>query len=173
DRRIAQAWPPRQPSDRRFFRNPGGRRSRTRHARFRYWPASRRPAAGATQCRAGHCRRWRVNGRGGGAPFDDQRSRPGGVASRAGSPFPEIQDGGLVKTDDLIRPLAADSATRPMPLRRAFLVAMIPGVVIALSLYLAILGPRPHIVGLLTEPRFAFKLCLTFLLVALSANLVM
>lgn len=78
-----------------------------------------------------------------------------------------------MKTDDLIRALAADSATRPMPLRRAFLVAMIPGVVIALSLYLAILGPRPHIVGLLTEPRFAFKLCLTFLLVALSANLVM
>jgi hypothetical protein len=78
-----------------------------------------------------------------------------------------------VKTDDLIRALAADCATRPMPLRRAFLVAMIPGVAIAFGLFLSILGPRPHLLALLTEPRFLFKLCLTLLLVALSAGLVM
>jgi hypothetical protein len=56
-----------------------------------------------------------------------------------------------VKTDDLIRALAADCTTRPMPLRRAFAVAMIPGVAIAFCLYLAILGPRPHFLGLLTD----------------------
>ena len=78
-----------------------------------------------------------------------------------------------MKTDDLIRALAADNAVRPMPLRWAFADAMIPGVVIAFSLYLAILGPRPNFLGLLTEPRFLFKVCVAFLLVALSANLVM
>jgi len=78
-----------------------------------------------------------------------------------------------VKTDDLIRALAADCATRPMSLRRAFAVAMIPGAAIAFCLYLAILGPRPHLLALLAEPRFSFKVCLTFLLVSLSAGLVM
>jgi hypothetical protein len=78
-----------------------------------------------------------------------------------------------MKTNDLIRALAADCATRPMSLRRAFAVAMIPGVVIAFCLFLAILGPRPHLLGLLAEPRFAFKLGVALLLVALSAELVM
>jgi hypothetical protein len=78
-----------------------------------------------------------------------------------------------VKTDDLIRALAADSAIRPMPLRRAFVSALIPGVAIAFGLYLAVLGPRPHLLGLLAEPRFLFKLCLALLLTALAARLVM
>jgi hypothetical protein len=78
-----------------------------------------------------------------------------------------------VKTDDLIRALAADCATRPMSLRRPFTMAMIPGVAIAFGLYLAILGPRPHLLGLLAEPRFLFKVCLSFLLVALTARLVL
>jgi len=38
-----------------------------------------------------------------------------------------------VKTDDLIRALAADCATRPMSLRRPFTMAMIPGVAIAFA----------------------------------------
>ena len=63
-----------------------------------------------------------------------------------------------MKTDDLIRARAADNAVRPMPSRRAFAVAMIPGVVIAFSLYLAIFGPRPNFLGLLTEPRLLFYL---------------
>jgi hypothetical protein len=79
-----------------------------------------------------------------------------------------------VKTDDLIRALAADCATRPMSLRRAFMLAMTPGAATALCLYLAFLGPRPHLLmALLTEPRFLFKVCLTILLVSLSAGLVM
>ena len=116
-------------------------------------PASRISAAGATYDRAGDCHRWRVDRRSGGAFFDDQRSRPGGVASGAGGARPEIQNGGAVKTDDLIRALAADCVTRPMSLRRAFVVAMIPGAAIAFCLYLTILGPRPHFLGLLAEPQ--------------------
>jgi hypothetical protein len=85
----------------------------------------------------------------------------------------EIQNGGVVKTNDLIRALAADCATRPVSLRRAFATAMIPGVAIAFGFYLVVLGPRPHVLGLLAEPRFLFKVCLALLLVALAAGLVM
>jgi hypothetical protein len=77
-----------------------------------------------------------------------------------------------MKTDDLIRALAADGATRQMPLRQMFAAAMIPGVVIAACFFLAALGPRPHFFELLMEPRFAFKIGLALLLTALSASLV-
>ena len=41
----------------------------------------------------------------------------------------KVQDGRAMKTDELIRALAADGATRQMPLRQMFAAAMIPGVV--------------------------------------------
>ena len=75
-----------------------------------------------------------------------------------------------MKTDELIRALAADGATRQMPLRQMFAAAMIPGVVIAACLFLATLGPRPHFFELIMEPRFAFKICLALLLAALAAS---
>jgi hypothetical protein len=78
-----------------------------------------------------------------------------------------------VKTGDLIRALAADSEVHPMPPGRALALALIPGVAIALSLHFAVLGLRPHLLTLLGEPRLLFKLCLTFLLVALSGPLVL
>ena len=78
-----------------------------------------------------------------------------------------------MKTGDLIRALAADSEVHPMPPGRALALALIPGVAIALSLHFAILGIRPHLLTLLVEPRLLFKLCLTFLLVALSGPLVL
>ena len=77
-----------------------------------------------------------------------------------------------MKTGDLIRALAADSAIHPMPLGRALALALIPGVAIALGLHFAVLGLRPHLLTLLGEPRLLFKLCLTFLLAALSGALV-
>jgi hypothetical protein len=76
-----------------------------------------------------------------------------------------------VKTDDLIRALAADSGVRPMPPGRALALALIPGVAIALGLYFAVLGLRPHLLTLLGEPRLTFKLGLAFLLVVLSRAL--
>jgi hypothetical protein len=77
-----------------------------------------------------------------------------------------------VKTGDLIRALAADSEVRAMPPGRALALALIPGIAIALSLHFAALGLRPHLLTLLGEPRLLFKLCLTFLLAALSGALV-
>jgi hypothetical protein len=77
-----------------------------------------------------------------------------------------------VKTNDLIHALAADSEVHPMPPGRALALALIPGVGIALSLHFAVLGLRPHLLTLLGEPRLLFKLCLTFLLAALSGALV-
>jgi hypothetical protein len=77
-----------------------------------------------------------------------------------------------VKTADLIRALAADGEVHPMPLGRALALALIPGVAIALVLHFAVLGLRPHLLALLGEPRLLFKLCLTFLLAALSGALV-
>lgn len=78
-----------------------------------------------------------------------------------------------MKTGELIRALAADSAARPVPLRQSFAAALIPGVVIALGLFLAVLGPRPHLLALLSEPRVVFKLCLPVLLAVLSVPLVL
>jgi len=77
-----------------------------------------------------------------------------------------------VKTEDLIRALAADGATRPMPLPRVLAAALVPGVAIALMFHFTILGLRPHLLALLDEPRLLFKLCITILLAALSAVLV-
>jgi hypothetical protein len=77
-----------------------------------------------------------------------------------------------VKTGDLIRALAADSEVRSMPPGRALALALIPGVAIALGLHFTVLGLRPHLLALLGEPRLLFKLCLTFLLAALSGALV-
>ncbi|HEX3494019.1 MAG TPA: NrsF family protein [Methylocella sp.] len=77
-----------------------------------------------------------------------------------------------MKTGDLIRALAADNEIRAMPLGRALALALISGVAIALGLHFAVLGLRPHLLTLLGEPRLLFKLCLTFLLAALSGALV-
>jgi hypothetical protein len=76
-----------------------------------------------------------------------------------------------VKTGDLIRALAADSEVRAMPPGRALALSLIPGLAIALGLHFAVLGLRPHLLTLLGEPRLLFKLCLTFLLVALTGAL--
>lgn len=77
-----------------------------------------------------------------------------------------------MKTGDLIRALAADSGVRAMPPGQALVLALIPGVAIALGLHFAVLGLRPHLLTLLGEPRLLFKLCLTFLLAVLSGALV-
>ncbi|MGH6796699.1 MAG: NrsF family protein [Methylocella sp.] len=77
-----------------------------------------------------------------------------------------------MKTADLIRALAADCEVRPMPPGRALALALIPGVAITLGLHFALLGLRPNLLTLLGEPRLLFKLCLTFLLAALSGALV-
>lgn len=78
-----------------------------------------------------------------------------------------------MKTDDLIRALAADSATPPPSLRRLFIAALLSGVAIAVCLFLVFLGPRPHLPALLNDPRVLFKLCLPILLTVLSVPVVL
>jgi hypothetical protein len=78
-----------------------------------------------------------------------------------------------VRTNDLIRALAADNDVHAMPPGKALMLALVPGVAIALSLHLAILGLRPHLMSLLGDPRILFKLGLTVLLAALSGPLVL
>jgi hypothetical protein len=77
-----------------------------------------------------------------------------------------------MRTSELITALAADSLQPPAP-RRALTLALIPAVAIAASLFLAVLGPRPHFLALLGEPRFLFKLLLCDLLAALSGMFVL
>jgi hypothetical protein len=77
-----------------------------------------------------------------------------------------------MKTDDLIRGLTADltvSRTRPEWL---FVVALVPGLLVALALFLATLGPRPDFVVALGDARFIFKFVVTLLLALCSAMLV-
>jgi hypothetical protein len=78
-----------------------------------------------------------------------------------------------VRTNDLIQVLAADNNTRPMPPGRALVLALIPGVAIALGLHLMILGLRPHLMSALSDPRVPFKIGLTILLAVLSGPLVL
>lgn len=63
-----------------------------------------------------------------------------------------------MKTDELIRALAADQKGPATPLGRALLFGLLPGLVLSLILYAIILGPRPHLLSLIGEPRLLFKL---------------
>lgn len=77
-----------------------------------------------------------------------------------------------MKTGELINALFEDRVT-PLAPGRALTLALIPGAVIAVCLFLAVLGLRPHFLALLAEPRFLFKLIVCDLLAALSGLLVL
>ena len=61
-----------------------------------------------------------------------------------------------MKTDDLIRSLALDDAPR-MSLTRALVYGFLPGVVVSLILYALAIGPRPHLMDLMSL-RILFKI---------------
>lgn len=63
-----------------------------------------------------------------------------------------------MRTDSLIRALAADSASRSMPPRQALCGAICLGIVIAVGVLLATMGLRPHLFAALGDPRVAFKI---------------
>jgi hypothetical protein len=77
-----------------------------------------------------------------------------------------------MNTNELIAALSNDSIQPPAP-GRALALALIPGVAIAICLFLATLGLRPQFLSLLGEPRFLLKLLLLDLLAALSGYLVL
>jgi hypothetical protein len=69
-----------------------------------------------------------------------------------------------VKTDDLIASLAADAPEAQTPPRRAFLIAVIAGALIAGSAFFLTLGPRPDFMLAIHTIRFDFKFVVTLVL---------
>ena len=74
-----------------------------------------------------------------------------------------------MKTDDLIRALAADHAPTRLPLRTAVTLALAIGIALAVIQFLWLLGPRPGALAALTSWRFCFKFAYTILLAASAA----
>ncbi|MGF7160904.1 hypothetical protein FHS85_002535 [Rhodoligotrophos appendicifer] len=69
-----------------------------------------------------------------------------------------------MKTDDLIRAIAADTGRSSMPLERAWLIAGAVAVVIAAAMFMVMLGPRSDAVESLNSVRFILKFVVTFAL---------
>lgn len=69
-----------------------------------------------------------------------------------------------MQTDDLIKALAADSATRQTPPRRAVVVALPAAILLAGILFAIFLGPRADIAAAFGTWRFLLKLAVTTLL---------
>lgn len=78
-----------------------------------------------------------------------------------------------MKTDDLIRALAADGSRRSLPLGRALLFGLLPGLALSLALYALLMGPRPHLLDLLGQPRLIFKLVFPWAVAACALPLVL
>ncbi|MGB8278071.1 MAG: NrsF family protein [Methylovirgula sp.] len=71
-----------------------------------------------------------------------------------------------MKTEDLIRTLAADQTGPKTPLTLALVLGLLPGIALSILLYSVILGPRPHLLAMLPEPRILFKLIFPWALIA-------
>lgn len=70
-----------------------------------------------------------------------------------------------MKTDDLIKALAADTAA-PLPLRRSWLLAGLAAVLLAAAVFFTAIGPRPDIADAASTVRFLLKPVLTLILAA-------
>ncbi len=71
-----------------------------------------------------------------------------------------------MRTEDLIRALAADTAATPAPPRRAIATGLAVGVSVAALLFFALLGLRGDIATAMTAWRFGLKLVVTASLIA-------
>ena len=71
-----------------------------------------------------------------------------------------------MKTENLIRALTADAEEKIMSLRRALVLGLLPALAVSAPLYFLILGPRPHLLAMIGEPRIMFKLVFPLALVA-------
>ncbi len=78
-----------------------------------------------------------------------------------------------MKTDDLIRALAADGATPRAGLARVLVLAAIPGIIVAAILFAVLLGPRPDLAEVAGDPGFLFKLVVTLTLAATASWLLL
>jgi hypothetical protein len=76
-----------------------------------------------------------------------------------------------MRTDDLIRTLAADDApSGPRP-RLALVAAIALGWPLSGLMFVLLLGPRPDIAAVATDPRFLLKFAVALLLAATAAGL--
>ncbi|MBL8564423.1 MAG: DUF1109 domain-containing protein [Hyphomicrobiaceae bacterium] len=71
-----------------------------------------------------------------------------------------------MRTEDLIRALAADTAATPAPPRRAIAMALAAGAAVTALLFFALLGLRGDIATAMTAWRFGLKLVVTSALIA-------
>lgn len=78
-----------------------------------------------------------------------------------------------MRTDDLIRAIAADGKARETAPEPTLCGGLMVAAAVAAGLFFLTLGPRPHFLALLGEPRFAFKLGLVVLLAGASCRLVL
>ncbi|MBA4790594.1 MAG: DUF1109 family protein [Rhizobiales bacterium] len=69
-----------------------------------------------------------------------------------------------MKTDDLIRALAADTGRKPVPLGTAWRLATVLAVLLAGAVFWLTLGPRPDALASLETARFVFKFVVTLAL---------
>jgi hypothetical protein len=77
-----------------------------------------------------------------------------------------------MKTSELIGLLANDQTRQPSP-ARALALGMLPGVLLAIALFLLVSGLRPDILAALGTPRFVFKLIANVTLLVASTGLVL
>ena len=75
-----------------------------------------------------------------------------------------------MNTNQLVRVLSADFTTSRAPLELRFAAALVPGILVAVALFAAILGPRPDFAIAVEHARLLFKFAITLLL-ALSSTL--
>lgn len=73
-----------------------------------------------------------------------------------------------MQTEDLINALKADTASRSMPVLRAWWIAMAAATVLAAIAFFLLIGPRPDFAAAAHTVRFLFKFVITLLLVVLA-----
>lgn len=78
-----------------------------------------------------------------------------------------------MKTDNLIRALATDQSGPTPALAQELIFGLLPGFAVALALYAVILGPRPHLLAMLAEPRLEFKLVFPWAVAACALGAVL
>ena len=76
-----------------------------------------------------------------------------------------------MRTDDLIRVLTADPELEETPLALTLVYGLLPGIVVSIALYGVLLGPRPHLAELFSEPRILFKILYPLALFACAGPL--
>ena len=76
-----------------------------------------------------------------------------------------------MKTEELIRALAADGVRPVVPISRQLFGAVLAGIVLSAALFLTILHPRADIAEAVHTPAFVFKLIVTLSLAVASAAL--